>query len=123
MYKQLLMLANAANIANCLCKNSKYPPVITVADSSHLLVNWADSFEECDIQNVKSASIEIDNRKAMEVTFEDKKAKVPANPCVRHTLRVELKHFYRKQFSTRTVWSHIASVSYTHLTLPTILLV
>ena len=83
MCHHLIILANVANIAIGACKHSEHPPDVTVAESDHLLVNWANSFEGCDRERIQNASVEIDDIKSI-VNFENGEAKVRADPCLKH---------------------------------------
>ena len=81
MCNHLLILASVANIVIGTCKSSKHPPNVTVAESDHLLVNWANSFEGCEGKSIQSANVEIDRIKSF-VNFENGEAKVKADPCL-----------------------------------------
>ena len=100
MCHHLLILASVANIVIGTCKSSKHPPNVTVAESDHLLVNWANSFEGCERKSIQNASVEIDDIKSI-VNFENGKAKVRSDPCLKHMIRVVLK--YQQQPVTKDI--------------------
>ena len=106
MCNHLLILASVANIVIGTCKSSNQLPNVIVADSGHLLVNWANSFEGCDRERIQSASVEIDRIKSI-VNFKDREAKVKADPCLKHMIRVVLK--YQQHHVTSDIWSHRSS--------------
>ena len=97
----LFLLGNAPFIARSqpsLCTGLDEPKV-TVADSDHLLVDWTNAFENCEGSKVQSVSVEYQTSQnftgemlSVNVTFEDKKAKVEANPCLKHSVTVKLKY-------------------------------
>ena len=87
------------------CRNSGHSdrPVITVANSTHLRINWENSFKGCDDVEVESTSLRIRRKSSnyesksewimIAVNFGDKKVDVEADPCLRHDrIRVELKY-------------------------------
>ena len=117
MCKHLLILASVANIVIGTCKSSNQPPNVIVADSDHLLVNWANSFEGCDRKSIQSASVEIDDIKSI-VNFENGKAKVRSDPCLKHIVRVELKYFNQQQHVTKDIWSQPSSYNAQSVLLP-----
>ena len=77
---------------------SQHKPEVTVADPDHLLVDWTNAFENCESEKVQSASVEYQtfpkhgNTFSINVTFDDKKAKVEANPCLKHSVTVKIKY-------------------------------
>ena len=88
---------------DCTASYSNKPPVITVANSTHLRINWENSFlKECDDIEAISASLKIQhidtntyNVKRIPVNFADKKVDVEADPCLIHdyiSIRVELQN-------------------------------
>lgn len=88
------------------CRNSGHSdrPVITVANSTHLRINWENSFKGCDGIEVDSASLRIQRKSSnyeskrewISVNFGDKKVDVEADPCLRHDrIRVKLKYTYK----------------------------
>ena len=54
--KASILSADASSVRGCV--NTKYPPEVTVADSDHLLINWAKSFEGCESKEFKTASVQ-----------------------------------------------------------------
>ena len=95
--------AKRSSAATSKCKNTMQGPKVTVFDSKHLLVNWAESFKECDIDRVKSASVEIPRSELFEcVNFADKEAKIKANPCLKH-LDIKIRVLMK---GGKEVWSH-----------------
>ena len=68
-----------------------------MADSEHLLVNWAKSFESCDDKfwtgkQVLEAKLHVRDSYAMGVNFADKEVKVPTDPCLKLLdIRLEVK--------------------------------
>ena len=80
---------------------SRHEPEVTVADSNHLLVEWTGAFENCESGKVQSATVEyrtfpkypeVGKTLSINVTFDDKKAKVEANPCLKHSFKVKMKY-------------------------------
>ena len=101
-YFILFLLAKTTCIVSSLCKNTFQEPVVTVADSEHLLVNWEKSFEGCDSSEILNAKVHIGSEKR-DVTFSKKEARIRANPCLTHPpikVKVLLKEIEVE------VWSH-----------------
>ena len=90
----LLLLATKIYMASCdRCSRTRHPLVVTVADSKHLRVNWENSFENCDSNEVQSATIILSPKNRIDVDFEDQEKDVWADPCKKHTsIRVQLKY-------------------------------
>ena len=84
-----------------------HEPKVTVLNSEHLLVNWAESFNHCDSTGVKSAIVEITCSNINEhVNFSDKEARIKANPCQTH-LDIKVKLLIDGKGETE-VWSESA---------------
>ena len=81
---RLLILISTSSAIESECINTANPPEVSVADSHHLLVNWAKSFEGCDSSVVESASVQTRSGVNKNVNFADNKAKIQANPCLKH---------------------------------------
>ena len=79
---KLLTLAQIVRSASC-CQNSGHIPNVTVADSQHILVNWEKAFEGCDSSKVQFAIVRIGSVQ-VGVIFDDKEAKLNADPCLEH---------------------------------------
>ena len=102
----LFVLAYSA-LANAkgFCDFTSDRPYVTVANSTHLRINWTGSFNEvCDDGQIKSAQIkkrrgdyinnpEIEYKAFNYTTFDDKTIEVEADPCLKHDrIRVELEY-------------------------------
>ena len=91
---RLLILTSTSSAIKSDCINTANPPEVSVADSHHLLVNWAKSFEGCDSSLVESASVQTRSGVNKNVNFADNEAKIQANPCLKHlniNIRVLMK--------------------------------
>ena len=100
----ILMPAIVATDAKSFCKGGKKPKV-SVASSTQLKVSWEDAFKDCDDANIVATAVHVGNLKLAQTPVTAKKAKVTANPCIRHSIRVEL-WLKRSSGSPDTVWSH-----------------
>ena len=138
------VLACSVHSVSGRCRWLSYKPRITVANSTHLRVNWENSLsEECDDGEAKSAHLRIRHNLSnsfkfkndrIPVNFDDKQVDVKADPCLTHTrIRVELEYgstlrdvisldnsYNPLLCSNIRPWAlYSGPVSYTHLTLPT----
>ena len=86
------------------CFHTSTGPYMTVANSTHIRINWENSFnEKCDDGEVKNAKLRIRRVNAdyyydptpetIPVSFNEKKVDIEADPCLQHDMiRIELKH-------------------------------
>ena len=93
------------------CFHTSTRPYITVANSTHIRINWENSFnEKCDDGEVKNAKLRIRRVNAdysydpiaetIPVSFDEKQVEIKADPCLLHDLiRVEVKHGHRNVIS------------------------
>ena len=99
----VFLLAYSVHSVSGYCRSTSHKPDITVANSTHLRINWANSFNKCDDIEVKSAKLRIRHKdytatnkfitERIPVIFVEKQAIVKADPCLRHdNIRVELKY-------------------------------
>ena len=93
------------------CKSTRFLPEVTVANSTHIHINWENSFQGCDNVDSKSATLVIrrkgrdytylDPPESMPVNFDDQEVDVEADPCLQHTdIKLELKYgrYYPQKF-------------------------
>ena len=75
-------------------KTNKCEPSVTPKNSTHLLVNWENVFEEGCESHIKKMEIVILEKKSTEkrkaVSLSQKESVVLANPCLAHIVRIEL---------------------------------
>ena len=97
-----LLGVDAPSIRGCV--NTKYPPEVSVADSDHLLINWAKSFEGCESKVFKTASVQTRSGVYERVKFAANEARIRANPCLKH-LDIKIKAIVDEKDEVE-VWSH-----------------
>ena len=98
-------------VANLKCITTTKEPKVTIADSDHLLVNWAGSFVGCDNVEVFSAKLKMRSSEHVTIDFAVKHAKVRANPCLKlHDIavEVEIKVMVNNRAVNRKLTSHAA---------------
>ena len=91
------------------CRNTLCPPVVTVADSEHLLINWAKSFKGCN--KVQKATLQYKDHtsevKSVELNFANKQARLETDPCYAHyDIKVIVEFKLPTAISARSSWSH-----------------
>ena len=100
--KNVLWLV-ASNACSEYCKSTRFLPEVTVANSTHIHINWENSFQGCDNVDSKSATLVIRRLRrdyfynyypeSIPVNFENKEVNVEADPCLQHTdIKLELKY-------------------------------
>ena len=77
---------------------------ISVASPTHLYVSWKTAFKDCEDGNIVATNVIIGNRPLAQIPG-SKEAHVQSNPCIRHSIRVEL-YVRHSSGSPETVWSH-----------------
>ena len=73
-----------------------------MASSTHLYVSWKDAFKDCDENQIVATNVRIGSRRLSQI-LGAKEAKVEANPCLRHEVKVTLD-----MKDGGTVWSQVA---------------
>ena len=95
MFAKTVLLVVASSSASEYCKSTRFLPEVTVVNTTHLRINWENSFEGCDNVDFKNATLAIRRLRidytylhtpeSMPVNFDDKEVDVEADPCLQHT--------------------------------------
>ena len=60
-----------------------------MASSTYLYLSWKDAFKDCDDKQIVATNVRIGSQRFPQI-LGAKEARVEANPCVRHEVRVTL---------------------------------